>query len=402
MVLPQEPPGRPGAVGAPQSALRAPLALLAALALFAVAAPLVCLDRPFLLYVPAAAASGGFGQLPAGFSMPWFTALFDTRLFPGAVDLVCNGTLALLPAAAGIALALCRRRPRAALLALALAPLLGSLLAAAAAHKEPMRDYSTRVAELRDRGAFALFPPAALDPNRTDIAAAMEPPSRRHWLGTDQAGRDVAARLLYGARVSLAVGIASVAAYVLAGVVLGLLAGTYRGSVEWLVLRAIEVVSCFPSFLLVMVLIAVLRERSLGHLIAIIALAGWPTVARLVRAEVLRLRALEFAVAAEALGLPRLRIAFRHLLPNALAPVLVTAAFGVPGAILVESGLAFLGLGDPLAASWGQVLRAGRDTGELRLILAPGLLILATVTMMNVLGARLRDHLDPRHRSAPR
>jgi peptide/nickel transport system permease protein len=131
----------------------------------------------------------------------------------------------------------------------------------------------------------------------------------------------------------------------------------------------------------------------------VIGVTGWPTIARLVRAEFLRLSATDFATAARALGLPWRRIVFRHLLPNGMAPVLVAAAFGMAGAILIESGLAFLRLGDGSVASWGQVLRVGRETGALHLILAPGLLIFLTVTMMNLLAQGLRDAMDPRKAS---
>jgi peptide/nickel transport system permease protein len=206
----------------------------------------------------------------------------------------------------------------------------------------------------------------------------------------------VLARLLFGARMSLSIGLVAVSIYILIGVVLGALAGYLRGWVEALILRFVEVVACFPSFLLVMTLIALVRERSIIHIMIVIGLTEWPTVARLVRAEFLRQAELDYSQAARALGLSRLRIIFRHILPNALAPVMVTAAFGVAGAILLESGLSFLNLGDATVSSWGQVLRAGRETGELHLILAPGLLILISVTMMNLVAEGLQDALDPK------
>ncbi|MBI4879403.1 MAG: ABC transporter permease [Planctomycetes bacterium] len=372
--------------------------LLALLLLLALLAPAIASDRPFLLIVPPEAATGGFGALPAGVSFPWFSALFDEHVYESGVDLFFNGLLAVFPLF--LLIVLWRRSWRAAGRAALGAALAAALLAVALAHGQPARDYAGQVEELRRAGheVTALFAPLCCSAAGTDVLAAYQGPSARHLLGTDPAGRDVLARLLFGARVSLSIGLVAVSVYLAIGVLLGALAGYLRGWTDALVMRLVEVVACFPSFLLVLTLIALVRERSIFHVMLVIGLTGWPTVARLVRAEFLRLADLDFAVAARALGLPRGRIVFRHLLPNALAPVLVTAAFGVAGAILVESGLSFLNLGDSSVASWGQVLRAGRETGQLHLILAPGLLIFATVTMMNVVAEGLRDAFDPRLR----
>ncbi len=374
------------------------LLLLGLLLLLALFAPALASDRPFLLIVPEGAATGGFGALRVGVSFPWFSALFDRHAFESGVDRCCNGLLVLLPLY--LLAVLWRRSARAAAGAALSALLLAALLAAAFSHSQPARDYAGQVEELRRAGheVTAIFPPLGCSAAGTDVLAAYQGPSAQHPLGTDPAGRDVLARLLFGARVSLSIGLVAVSVYLAIGVLLGALAGYMRGWTDALVMRLVEVVACFPSFLLVLTLIALVRERSIFHVMLVIGLTGWPTVARLVRAEFLRLAELDFAVAARALGLARARIVFRHLLPNALAPVLVTAAFGVAGAILVESGLSFLNLGDNSVASWGQVLRAGRETGELHLILAPGLLIFITVTTMNVVAEGLRDAFDPRLR----
>ena len=372
--------------------------LLALLLFLAVFAPLIASSRPYFLWVPEQAGGTGFGALPSGWSFPLFTSLFDRNQFQSGVDLFFNGLLVLLPVFLGLIFVRRIRQVWCRLLPawVVLAAVLGAVLA----HGEPDRDYSSRIDRMERQGhaPLALFPPVPHSFDETDVLSTVEEPSSEHLVGTDRAGRDVFARLLFGSRMSLSIGLVAVSIYVLVGVVLGALAGYFRGWVDTLILRVIEVVSCFPSFLLVMTLIALIRERSIFHIMVVIGLTEWPTVARLVRAEFLRQSELDYSLAARALGLSQRRIIFRHILPNTLAPVMVTAAFGVAGAILLESGLSFLNLGDASVSSWGQVLRAGRDTGELHLILAPGLLILVSVTMMNLVAEGLRDAFDPKLR----
>ncbi|MFH0944235.1 MAG: ABC transporter permease [Planctomycetota bacterium] len=372
--------------------------LLALLLFLAIFAPLIASSRPYFLWVPEQAGGTGFGALPSGWSFPLFTSLFDRHQYQSGVDLFFNGLLVLLPVFLGLLLV--RKIRKVWRWLLPAWAVLSALLAASLLHGEPDRDYSSRIERLIVQGhaPLALFPPVPHSFDETDVLSTVEAPSSEHLVGTDPAGRDVFARLLFGSRMSLTIGLVAVSIYVLIGVVLGALAGYFRGWVDALILRAIEVVSCFPSFLLVMTLIALVRERSIFHIMVVIGLCEWPTVARLVRAEFLRQSELDYSLAARALGLSRRRIIFRHILPNTLAPVMVTAAFGVAGAILLESGLSFLNLGDASVSSWGQVLRAGRDTGELHLILAPGLLILVSVTMMNLVAEGLRDALDPKLR----
>ena len=370
--------------------------MLAALLLLAIYAPLIASGRPYFLVVPEEAAGSGFGALQGGLTFPLFSGLFDRHQFQSGVDLFFNGLLVGSPA---LLFVFCFRRLRRRWRILLPAWLgLAALLALLLVHGEPARNYRVKVERMTERGhsVRALFAPVPYSFTETDVLSTVEPPSSAHWLGTDRAGRDVLARLLFGARMSLTIGLVAVSIYILIGVVLGALAGYLRGWVEAVILRLVEVVACFPSFLLVMTLIALVRERSIIHIMIVIGLTEWPTVARLVRAEFLRQAELDYSQAARALGLNRRRIIFRHLLPNALAPVMVTAAFGVAGAILLESGLSFLNLGDATVSSWGQVLRAGRETGELHLILAPGLLILVSVTMMNLVAEGLRDALDPK------
>lgn len=248
----------------------------------------------------------------------------------------------------------------------------------------------------------ALFAPflAVHDPTRLDVDAVLQPPSLEHPMGTDALGRDVMARLLYGGRVSLWVGFVAVGLSVAIGLVLGLVSGYFGGLVDEAVMRGVDVMLCFPSFFLILAVIAFL-EPSLVNIMVVIGLTSWMGVARLVRAETLTLRNREFVLAARMAGTGTGRILFHHILPNALAPVLVSATLGVAGAILVESSLSFLGLGvQPPTPSWGNMLMEGKDVLEIApwLSIFPGLAILFTVLGYNLLGESLRDILDPRLR----
>ncbi len=246
----------------------------------------------------------------------------------------------------------------------------------------------------------ALFAPwiAPYDPTRIDVHAILLPPSAEHLCGTDTLGRDVFSRMLYGARVSLSVGFVAVGISVAIGVLLGALAGFFGGRIDGAIMRAVDMVLCFPTFFLILAVIAFL-EPSIWNIMIVIGLTSWMGVARLVRAEFLSLRHREFVLAAESLGASPLRLIVRHLLPNAMAPVLVSAVLGIAGAVLVESGLSFLGLGvQPPDPSWGNILTEGKDNIQLAwwLSLYPGLAILVTVLGYNLLGEGLRDMLDPR------
>lgn len=235
-------------------------------------------------------------------------------------------------------------------------------------------------------------------PDSVALGERLLPPSADHLLGTDDLGRDILARLIHGARVSLTVGLLATALALFVGSLLGAIAGYYGGVADWIVSRLIEVVLCFPFLFLVLGIVALFRPSLLTILIAL-GLTSWTSEARYVRAEFLRIRELEFAQAARAIGAGDSRIIFRHLLPNALAPVLVSASFGVASAILTESALSFLGLGVALpTASWGGILSAAHAHIEYAwwLVLFPGLAIFATVAAFNIIGERFRDALDPR------
>lgn len=236
------------------------------------------------------------------------------------------------------------------------------------------------------------------DPNDVDITSRLRPPDRLHRLGTDDLGRDVLARMIHGGRVSLTVGFLATAISLVIGSLLGALAGYYRGVVDWIVSRTIEVVLCFPFLFLVLGIVA-LFGPSLYTIMIALGLTSWTTEARFVRGEFLRIRELDFAYAARASGARDARIILRHLLPNALAPVLVSASFGVASAILTESALSFLGFGVPLPTpTWGSILLAAQQNIEYAwwLVVFPGVAIFFTVAAFNIIGDRFRDALDPR------
>ncbi|MFO7983238.1 MAG: ABC transporter permease [Desulfuromonadales bacterium] len=243
-----------------------------------------------------------------------------------------------------------------------------------------------------------LAPVIGKDPAAIDVTKSLLSPQPEYPMGTDDLGRDVLARIMYGARISLLVGFVAVGIATLVGIVLGALAGFYGGWVDTIVMRFVDIMLCFPSFFLILAVIAFL-EPSIWNIMIIIGLTSWMGVARLVRAEFLSLRERDFILAARSLGASDARLILRHILPNALSPVLVSATLGVAGAILVESALSFLGIGvQPPTPSWGNMLIIGKQTlGEAWwLSVFPGLAILVTVLGYNLLGEGIRDALDPR------
>jgi peptide/nickel transport system permease protein len=240
------------------------------------------------------------------------------------------------------------------------------------------------------------------DPAAINVKQALLPPSSAHLFGTDDLGRDVFLRMLYGARISLLVGFVAVGISTLLGILVGALAGFYGGWVDALVMRFVDIMLCFPTFFLILAVIAFL-DPSIWNIMIVIGVTSWMGVARLVRAEFLSLREREFVLAARALGASDLRLMTRHMLPNALSPVLVSATLGIAGAILTESALSFLGIGvQPPTPSWGNMLIAGKQTLGYAwwLSVFPGLAILITVLGYNLLGEGVRDALDPRLKDA--
>lgn len=250
-------------------------------------------------------------------------------------------------------------------------------------------------------GLAALVAPwLPLEPDRVDLPRILETPSREAWLGYDDLGRPVLDRLLMGARTALLVGLGVVIVAALVGTLIGAVAGYLGGWVDLIVVRVIDVFLAFPGILLAIALAGILGP-GLGNVVVALSVVGWVGYARLVRAQVLSLKEREHVLAARALGAGHARILWRHLLPLALAPVIVEATFGVASAVIAEAGLSFLGLGvQPPAASWGTMIRDGVGVMLVapHLVLAPGVAIVLVVLAVNRLGDVLRDWLDVRAR----
>jgi peptide/nickel transport system permease protein len=377
--------------------------LYAVLALLAVAtfAPLVAQNQPF------------YWNAGQGVTFPWFSSLFNRLFFENAVDIFFNLLLVASPFMLSCVWLTRRRRfwvslPRAlGSCAVALALSFPCITVESLGSFDNPLHFSQKVVNYRaeqerlsalGQAPSALFPPLPYSYRETNLDRSLQAPGRAHWLGTDTEGRDVFCRMLYGTRISLTIGVVAVFIYVFIGTLLGALAGYFGGWVDNLVSRLIEVMITFPSFFLILTLAALIRERSIFHVMLIIGLTSWTGVARLVRAEFLRQKSLDYVQAAVAMGIKSSRIMFVHILPNAIAPALVSATFGIASAILIESSLSFLGIGDLSVASWGETLNAGRVQQKVWLVLAPGAAIFFVVTIFNLVGEGIRDALDPKLR----
>jgi peptide/nickel transport system permease protein len=239
---------------------------------------------------------------------------------------------------------------------------------------------------------------AGYDPASTDSKSVLTPPSREHIFGTDRLGRDIFSRIVYGARISLAIGFIAVGIASIIGVLIGAIAGYYGGFIDYLLMRFVDIMLCFPTIFLILAVISIL-EPSIINIMVIIGATGWMGIARLVRAQVLTLKERDYVSAARVMGAKDSRIILKHLIPNAIGPVLVSATLGIGGAILMESALSFLGIGvQPPTPSWGNILMDGRSTLGVAwwLTVFPGIFIFFTVLSYNILGEALRDILDPR------
>lgn len=249
-------------------------------------------------------------------------------------------------------------------------------------------------------GAIALLAPviSPYEPTKINVYNVLSPPSSAHPFGTDELGRDLFSRMIWGSRASLKVGFIAVGIAITIGIFIGAIAGYYGGKVDAILMRFVDIMLSFPTFFLILAVIAIV-EPSISTIMIVIGLTGWMDVSRLVRAEFLTLKERDFVSAARAIGASDRRLIFRHIMPNALSPVFVAATFGIAGAILVESGLSFLGLGvQPPEPSWGNILTSGKDniTVAWWLSFFPGIAILITVLSYNLVGEGLRDALDPR------
>ena len=246
-----------------------------------------------------------------------------------------------------------------------------------------------------------LFPPISYQPSNIDLTAPFESPSGKHWLGTDKLGRDLMAGIVHGSRISLSVGFIAVGIALMIGVLLGALAGFFGSWIDMVISRLFEVMLTIPTFFLLITIAAVLPP-SIFLTMIIIGLTGWVGIARFTRNEFLKIRNLDYVTAAIALGVSSRRVMFRHILPNALAPVMVSVVLGVAGAILIESSLSFLGIGVPAdTVTWGSILNEARsNTFAWWLAVFPGTAIFITVLAYYLVGEGLRDALDPRLRGS--
>ena len=376
--------------------------VLVALFLLAIACPLIASDRPFI-WTEAGETT-----------YPWISSLVDRNYFENSIDIFFNLLLVVGMPFFGLWMAYVKqvqkkklnKRPRRRKMQRAgigfiiafFVIFIGTLVAN---HSEPYKQYyelhqKAEAGEI-DTEISATFPPIPYGYRKTGFKS-LEKPSAQHWLGVDQSTRDVAVRMLYGTRIALSIGVIAVSIYVAIGIVIGSIAGFFGGIVDLLIVRMIEIFMAVPRLIVILTLLAFIDNASIFHIMLVIGLLGWTGVARLIRGEFLRLRNLDFVTSAIALGFPTRRIIFQHLLPNALAPVLVSATFGVAAAILIESTLSFLGLGDVSVPSWGQTLSEGYSTFALHLIFAPGFAIFMTVSLLNLVGEGLRDALDPKMR----
>ncbi len=385
------------------------LALIILLFLVAMGAPLLASNKPVLARVDGQWQAPLLRELFA--PSPETPELFLERLFNFGLVTLLASLLLVLPVWGIVCIV--RRRWRAVVGARHALPLrMGAAWIAlgivAAACMVPFftvqsrldnTDYRAALADAAKRpGNFALWPVVRYGPFESS-GTPFQPPGREHTLGTDRSGRDVLARLIHGSRVSLSVGFLSVAVAVALGLFVGSLSAYHGGRVDLVLQRVVEVVICFPTFLLILTIMAFVDKRSIFNVMLVIGLTGWTGIARLVRGQMLGEKAKDYITAARALGAGSWRIIFRHLLPNSIAPVLVSATFGVAGAILTESGLSFLGFGvRPPTASWGELLNQAQTwpTGYWWLTIWPGVMIFLTVTVYNLVGEGLRDALDPR------
>jgi len=249
---------------------------------------------------------------------------------------------------------------------------------------------------------FALFAPviAPHDPTEVDSRAILACPSPEHIFGTDMLGRDIFSRIVYGSRISLSIGFIAVGISVMIGIFFGSIAGYYGGKIDSAIMRFVDIMLCFPTLFLILAVIAIL-EPSIFNIMAVIGATSWMGVARLIRAEILSLKEREYVLASRVMGGNPSWIIFKHLIPNAIGPILVSATLGIGGAVLIESALSFLGIGvQPPTPSWGNILMDGKSTLGVAwwLTIFPGVFILLTVLAYNLLGEGLRDILEPRMR----
>ncbi|MFA7674883.1 MAG: ABC transporter permease [Endomicrobiia bacterium] len=235
-------------------------------------------------------------------------------------------------------------------------------------------------------------------PSEQNLSERLLKPSMEHFFGTDDLGRDIFTRMIYGSRISLIVGFISVLIILIIGTFLGIVSGFYGGKIDYVIMRFTDIVLCFPIFFLILLIIAFL-EPNIYNVMIVIGFTSWPGLARLVRAEVLSLKEREFILVAKMMALSNIKIFTMHILPNIISPLMVYSSLAIGGAILTESSLSFLGLGvQPPMPSWGQILTSGKDYIYIAwwLSIFPGIAILLTVLSFNLVGEAIRDVFDPK------
>ena len=348
--------------------------------------PLLANNRPFLL------------SAADGISFPFLRYLFAPDSTETFIEQAFNYGLLFLPIAALITF-LCKKhiKIRNILLSVSALALLTPFLLT-----HPKLDKTNWREKVAANGDFAIFAPIPYGPYES-VTEHYAKPSRQHFFGGDQTGRDVLVRMLYGARVSLAVGLFATLLSLVIGITIGMCVGYYCGYLDLITMRIVEIIMCFPTFLLLLILMSMLKDKGFSQsillVISVLGLTGWIGLCRLVRGEVLKQRVLPYITSCEATGLPVPKIMFRHLLPNVSGPILISFTFGIASAIIAESGLSFLGFGvQAPTASWGALLRqAFEDPLEYwHLTLWPGAALFITVCAFNFTGEGLRKIFDPK------
>lgn len=370
-------------------ALRWGLALVVAVFLAGVYAPFLAGETPLVRHDAQ------------GLSFPIFADLFNRQAYGKPYDLVFNLLALLLPGFVVLGLIL-RRWSGTARAGLGALALLIAVIACAVPFTNAGPLWRNRALPAASPGAWQVLPPIPWRFDTVTPGAVLKAPGdvdpatgRTFYLGTDSAGKDVAAQMIAGARISLTVGFVAAGLSLLIGLIIGAVSGYYGGWVDLLLQRVVEIMMCFPTFILIIVVVAML-SRDIFLIMTVIGLTGWAGAARLVRGEFLAQSVRDYVTAGECLGLSKARIMFRHILPNALTPLVISATFGIAGAVGAESGLSFLGLGDPTVPSWGSLLEQGRENIRYPwLIYVPGGAIFFMITALNLVGNGLREAFDP-------
>ena len=362
------------------------LAMLAVLLLMALFAPLLANPRPLLEYIPG-----------KGLSLPFLRTFFAPESTEYCIEQIFNYALSAALAVLLTALIVRKKTIRKFVITAVLALLILPFILT----KPKLERVDYRNTRLPD-GGFRIMAPIPYGPFE-QVSDPLTAPDRKHFLGCDDLGRDLASRIIYGSRISLAVGVLATTLAMIIGIIIGVSAGFRGGWFDITVMRIVEILMCFPVFLLLLIIMAFFQdikfEQSILAVIGVIGLTGWIGIAQLSRGEVLKQRQMTYVKAAQASGVPTRRIIFFHILPNILGVVMITFSFGAAGAILSESSLSFLGFGvQPPTASWGGMLRSafGDPLSAWHMTVFPGLMLFWSVAGFNLAGEGLRKAFSPK------